>query len=185
MRHGISGNKFGRNQKLRQATIRDLVRAVLKFEVIKTTLAKAIEARKVVDKMITLGKSNTLAAKRRAYALLCDHAMVSNLFDIVAPRFANRNGGYTRIIKFFMNRQGDNAQMALLELTERQPVTDLAGEDKSLSSSVKDAEVVEPKDKKKTVKKIKVDSTAKKVSEKSLVKKPVVKKTSAKKLDKA
>ena len=96
MRHGISGNKFGRNQTLRAATVRDLVRAILKSEAIHTTRAKAVEARKVVDRMITLGKDNTLAAKRRAYALLCDHALVSNLFNVIAPRFVDKFAGDLR-----------------------------------------------------------------------------------------
>ncbi|MEI6438172.1 MAG: 50S ribosomal protein L17 [Candidatus Omnitrophota bacterium] len=119
MRHGLSGNKFGRNQTLRAATIRDLCRAVIKCESIQTTRAKAVEARKAVDRLITLGKDNTLAAKRRAFAQLIDHPLVSHLFNVVAPRFINRHGGYTRIIKFATNRQGDNAQMVILELTER------------------------------------------------------------------
>ena len=138
MRHGISGNKFGRNQTLRKVTVRDLCRAVLKCESIKTTLAKAIEARKAVDKLITLGKDNTLAAKRFAFAILIDHELVSNLFNVIAPRFSNRNGGYTRIIKFAVNRQGDNAQMAILELTERGLVAET-------NSKVTDAEIVEKK----------------------------------------
>lgn len=121
MRHGVSGKKFGRNQTLRAATIRDLVKAVLINEKIQTTRIKAGEARKAVDKMITLGKKNTLAAKRRAFAILCDHGLVSSLFTTIAPRFANRHGGYTRVIKLSVNRQGDNAEMAILELTERSP----------------------------------------------------------------
>ncbi len=118
MRHGVAGKKFGRNQKLREATVRDLVKAVLINFTIRTTKVKAGEARKLVDKMITLGKKNTLAAKRRAFAVLCDHALVSDLFNKVAPLFVNRHGGYTRIIKLSINRQGDNAEMAILELTE-------------------------------------------------------------------
>ncbi len=119
MRHGVSGKKFGRNQTLRAATIRDLVKAVLINQKIQTTRVKAGEARKAVDKMITLGKKNTLAAKRRAFAILCDHTLVSTLFTTIAPRFATRQGGYTRIIKLSVNRQGDNAEMVILELTEK------------------------------------------------------------------
>lgn len=138
MRHGISGNKFGRNQTLRKVTIRDLCRAVLKCESIKTTRAKAVEARKAVDKLITLGKDNTLAAKRRAFAILIDHEIVSNLFNVIAPRFSKRQGGYTRIIKFAVNRQGDNAQMVILELTERAVVA-------TSEEKVVDAEIIEKK----------------------------------------
>jgi large subunit ribosomal protein L17 len=138
MRHGISGNKFGRNQTLRKATVRDLCRAVLKFEAIKTTRAKAVEARKAVDRLITLGKKNTLAAKRRAFSILIDHDLVSSLFNVVAPRFVNRQGGYTRIIKFAVNRPGDNAEMVLLELTERSVAV-------TPKDQVSDAVVVESK----------------------------------------
>ncbi len=139
MRHGLSGNKFGRNQTLRAATVRDLCRAVIKCESIKTTRAKAVEARKAVDRLITLGKDNTLAAKRRAFALLIDHELVSHLFNEVAPRFGNRQGGYTRIIKFAINRQGDNAEMVILELTERAAVA------APVEPVIADAQIVEPK----------------------------------------
>ena len=73
----------------------------------------------MADKIITLGKKGTLAAKRRAFAVLCDHGLVSELFSKIAPAFANRQGGYTRIIKLAVNRQGDNAERAILELTEK------------------------------------------------------------------
>ena len=123
MRHGMAGNKFGRNQMLRKATVRDLVKATLLHQRIRTTRAKAVEARKLVDKIITMGKENTLAAKRRAFAILCDHKLVSALFNTIALRFKNRQGGYTRIIKFAVNRPGDNAEMVLLELTEKDLAT--------------------------------------------------------------
>ena len=118
MRHGISGNKLSRNQSLRKATMRDMARAILVEERIFTTKSKAKEGRKFIDKLITLGKKGTLADKRRAFAILCDHQMVCDLFDKTAPRFKNRVGGYTRIIPFG-NRRGDNAQMVYLELTEK------------------------------------------------------------------
>ena len=118
MRHGISGNRLSRNQSLRKATMRDMARAILVEERIFTTKAKAKEGRKFIEKLITLGKKGTLADKRRAFAILCDHQMVSDLFDKTAPRFKNRVGGYTRIIPFG-NRRGDNAKMVYLELTEK------------------------------------------------------------------
>ena len=191
MRHGMSGNKFGRNQTLRAATIRDLCRAVIKCESIQTTRAKAVEARKFVDRLITLGKDNTLAAKRRAFALLIDHNLVSHLFTVVAPRFVNRHGGYTRIIKFSVNRQGDNAEMVLLELTERAI--------ESVESKFSDAEIIEAKaESSSALKKAPavrtVDNMAKDVAVKkdksavvktavvkSAVEKPSVKKTTVKK----
>jgi large subunit ribosomal protein L17 len=122
MRHGIAGNKLSRNQSLRKATLRDLAIATLKKQRIQTTRAKAKEARKLVDRLITLGKKGTLADKRRAFSILCDHKLVSHLFNHMAPKFKDRNGGYTRVIGM-MNRRGDNAQMALLELTERDEIT--------------------------------------------------------------
>jgi large subunit ribosomal protein L17 len=139
MRHGIAGNKFGRNQKWREATLRDLARAALKHERITTTHAKAVEARKLIDKLITLGKKNTLSAKRAAFAILIDHGLVSDLFNKIAPRFKNRQGGYTRLIKYAVNRQGDNAQMTLLELTEREiKVEAPAAADKAVEAKVVD-----------------------------------------------
>lgn len=121
MRHGRSGNRLSRNQALRKATVRDMARAILVEERIFTTKAKAKEGRKLIEKLITMGKKGTLADKRRAFAILCDHKMVSNLFDQTAPRFKNRPGGYTRIIPFG-NRRGDNAEMVYLELTEKSSV---------------------------------------------------------------
>jgi large subunit ribosomal protein L17 len=167
MRHGLAGNKFGRNKSLRAATLRDLARAVLKHERIKTTRAKAVEARKLVDRLITMGKENTLAAKRRAFAVLIDHTLVSSLFNIIAPRFKDRQGGYTRLIKFAVNRPGDNAEMMLLELTERAPV-------KTEDKKVEDAEVVEASAKE-----------AKKKAVRKTVKKPAVKKEAKKPAKKA
>jgi len=122
MRHAIAGNKLGRNQSLRKATVRDLAKATLIHQQIRTTKAKAKEARKMVEHLITLGKKGTLAHKRLAFAILCDHTLVSNLFNKIAPRFALRKGGYTRIIPLPQNRKGDNAKMVLLELTEKEPV---------------------------------------------------------------
>ena len=118
MRHGLSGNRLSRNRSLRKATLRDMARAILVQERICTTRAKAKEARKFIEKLITLGKTDTLAARRAAFAILCDHTMVSDLFTKTAPRFKERNGGYTRIIPY-KQRIGDNAELAFLELTEK------------------------------------------------------------------
>ncbi|MBZ0167481.1 MAG: 50S ribosomal protein L17, partial [Candidatus Omnitrophica bacterium] len=118
MRHKIAGNTLNRKTSHRKATVRDLAKATLIQERICTTKAKAKEARKLVEKLITLGKSGTLANKRRAYAILCDHQLVSDLFNNTAKRFEKRAGGYTRII-LSNNRRGDNAQLAYLELTEK------------------------------------------------------------------
>jgi large subunit ribosomal protein L17 len=103
---------------LRKATLRDMAKATLVQERICTTRAKAKEARKLIDRLITLGKKDTLAARRRAFAILCDHVLVSRLFKETSPRFKERPGGYTRIIPF-NQRAGDNAQLVFLELTEK------------------------------------------------------------------
>ncbi len=121
MRHGIAGNKLSRNSSLRKATVRDIAKATLIQQRICTTEAKAKEARKLVDKLITMGKKGTLAEKRRAFAILCDHKLVSNLFTKTSPRFKDRVGGYTRIIPLG-NRRGDNAKLAFLELTEKEEI---------------------------------------------------------------
>lgn len=121
MRHAISGNKLNRNSAWRKATVRDIAKATLVRQRVCTTKAKAKEARKMVDKLITLGKKGTLADRRRAFAVLCDHKIVSDLFSKTAPRFKNRVGGYTRIIPLWA-RRGDNAQLAYLELTEKEEV---------------------------------------------------------------
>ncbi len=121
MRHRKAGNRLSRNQSLRKATLRDMAKATLVQERICTTRAKAKEARKLIDRLITLGKRDTLAARRRAFAILCDHVLVSRLFKETSPRFKERPGGYTRIIPF-NKRAGDNAQLVFLELTEKSRV---------------------------------------------------------------
>jgi len=121
MRHGIAGNKLSRNTTLRKATVRDIAKATLIQQRICTTHAKAKEARRLVDRLITLGKKGALADKRRAFAILCDHKLVSNLFSKTSARFKNRVGGYTRIIPLG-NRRGDNAKLAYLELTEKEEI---------------------------------------------------------------
>jgi large subunit ribosomal protein L17 len=95
----------------------------------------------MVDKLITLGKKNTLHAKRAAFAILIDHDLVSMLFNKIAPRFKDRQGGYTRLIKYAVNRQGDNARMTLLELTERENKVEAA----ATAEKVVEAEVVNEK----------------------------------------
>lgn len=119
MRHRIAGNSLGRFSSLRKATVRDLAKATLIHQKIETTKARAKEARKLVEKLITLGKKNTLPAKRKAFSILCDHMLVSNLFNKIAVRFNSRNGGYTRVIPLSF-RRGDNAHLVYLELTEKE-----------------------------------------------------------------
>jgi large subunit ribosomal protein L17 len=171
MRHGVAGKKFGRNQTLRAATVRDLAKAVLINETIRTTKVKAGQARILVDKLITMGKKGTLAAKRRAFAVLCDHGIVSSLFGTIAPRFENRKGGYTRVIKLAVNRQGDNAEMAILELTERSVEAKPAAAD-----AVKGAKGEVPAKAPKADKAVKADKSGKAKAEDAVVVEKKVKK---------
>jgi large subunit ribosomal protein L17 len=118
MRHRLAHRKLNRTSSHRAALLRNLSNALLKHEVIKTTLPKAKELRKVVEPLITLGKKPSLANRRLAFDRLRDRDMVVKLFDDLGPRFLARPGGYVRILKFGF-RQGDNAPMALVELVDR------------------------------------------------------------------
>ena len=120
MPHAVYTRNLGRNRSWRKATVRSLAQALIKYERIETTLAKAKEAQRLTEKLITLGKDATLAARRRAISLLDDTILVSRLFSEVSPRFATRAGGYTRIIRSGF-RNGDGASMAIIELVERAP----------------------------------------------------------------
>jgi large subunit ribosomal protein L17 len=121
MRHAIAGNRLNRKSSHRKATVRDIAKSALIHERICTTKAKAKEARKLVDQLITMGKKGTLAEKRRAFAILCDHKLVSDLFSAISVRFKERQGGYTRIIPIG-TRKGDSAELVYLELTEKKEV---------------------------------------------------------------
>jgi large subunit ribosomal protein L17 len=118
MRHRHGLRKLNRTSAHREAMLRNLCIALLRHEMIKTTLPKAKELRRVVEPLITLGKKPSLANRRLAFDRLRDRDIVVKLFNDLGPRFAQRNGGYTRIMKFGY-RVGDNAPMALVELTER------------------------------------------------------------------
>jgi large subunit ribosomal protein L17 len=127
MRHRLGLRKLNRTSSHRLAMLRNMTNSLLRHEVIKTTLPKAKELRQVVEPMITLGKTPTLANRRLAFNRLRDRQMVVKLFDELGPRYAKRNGGYLRILKFGF-RQGDNAPMALVELMDR-PEEDAAPAD--------------------------------------------------------
>jgi large subunit ribosomal protein L17 len=116
MRHLKAGRKLGRNASHRLALMRNLARALIEHERIITTVPKAKEARPFVEKLITLAKKGTLHARRLAIARLGDKEMVAKLFKEIGPRFADRPGGYTRIIKRHERRLGDGGQTAFLEL---------------------------------------------------------------------
>jgi large subunit ribosomal protein L17 len=103
--------------------LRNMIASLLRHEVIKTTLPKAKELRRVAEPILTLGKNPSLANRRLAFARLRDREMVTKLFDELGPRYATRNGGYSRILKFGF-RKGDNAPMALIELLDRPSVVE-------------------------------------------------------------
>ncbi|MCX9155894.1 50S ribosomal protein L17 [Niveibacterium sp. 24ML] len=123
MRHRNGLRKLNRTSAHRQALLRNLSNALLRFEVIQTTLPKAKELRRVVEPIITLGKKPSLANRRLAFDRLRDREMVVKVFDDLGPRFANRNGGYLRILKCGF-RVGDNAPMALVQLVDRPEATE-------------------------------------------------------------
>jgi large subunit ribosomal protein L17 len=116
MRHLKAGRKLGRNASHRLALMRNLTRALFEHERIITTVEKAKEARRFVEKLITLGKKGTLHARRLALARLPDRDAVAKLFDEIAPRYQDRQGGYTRVIKRHQRRLGDAGHTAYLEL---------------------------------------------------------------------
>lgn len=115
MRHQVKGKKLQRNSAQRRALLRSLVTSFLEKERIRTTLSKAKATRPVAEKMITLAKKNTLHTRRRVLRFVYKKEVVKKLFDEIGPRFSERPGGYTRIIKLGP-RAGDGAEMALLEM---------------------------------------------------------------------
>ncbi len=118
MRHGVSGRKLNKTTSHRKAMFSNMANAVIKHEQITTTLPKAKELRPIVDKLITLGKKGGLANRRLAYAQLRDNEMVTKLFDVLADRYKDRQGGYSRVLKAGF-RYGDAADMAVIELVDR------------------------------------------------------------------
>ena len=126
MRHGMSGRKLNRTSSHRKAMLSNMANALIKHEQIKTTLPKAKELRPFVDKLVTLGKRGGLHARRQAFAVLRDNAMTAKLFDSLAGRYAERPGGYTRVLRAG-HRYGDAADMAVIEFVERD--TEAKGQD--------------------------------------------------------
>ncbi len=118
MRHLKAGRKLGRTSAHRVALMRNLITSLYRFERIETTLAKAKEVRKPAEKVITLAKKGSLHARRNALKMVRDKKILKKLFDTIGPRYADRNGGYTRIYKIG-NRLGDCAPMAIIELVDR------------------------------------------------------------------
>lgn len=118
MRHNVDGRKFGRNTSHRSAMFRNMANSVIAKEQIVTTVQKAKETRRVVDRLITLAKKGTPAARRMAFDRTRDNLVVDKLFDTLAERYKARAGGYTRVLKLSDRRWGDAAEMAVLELVD-------------------------------------------------------------------
>jgi large subunit ribosomal protein L17 len=118
MRHQLSGRQLSRNSAHRSAMLRNMAASLLRHETIRTTMPKAKELRRVVEPLITLGKHNSEANRRRAFSRLRDEEVVDKLFDTLGPRFLSRPGGYTRILRMDP-RPGDSAPMALMQLLDQ------------------------------------------------------------------
>jgi len=121
MRHRHSGRQLNRNSSHRQAMFRNMASSLVRHEIIKTTVPKAKELRRVVEPLITLAKEDSVANRRLAFARTRDNEVVAKLFTEIGPRFAERKGGYTRIMKCGF-RTGDKAPMAYIELLDRPEV---------------------------------------------------------------
>ena len=137
MRHRLSGRSFSRKSAHRKAMFENLAAALIKHEQIRTTLPKAKDLRPIVERLITLGKHGGLANRRRAIAALQDAKLADKLMTALAERYANRQGGYTRIIKAGY-RYGDDAAMALIELVDRDP--EAKGKDSGPSATKEEGE---------------------------------------------
>ena len=137
MRHGNSGRKLNRTASHRKAMFANMATSLLKHEQIITTLPKAKDLRRVVDRLITLGKRGDLHARRQAAAVLREDKVVGKLFDELAERYKERNGGYTRVLKAGF-RRGDMAPVAVIELVDRDP--DAKGADSGPTAEVEGEE---------------------------------------------
>lgn len=127
MRHGLSGRQLSRNSSHRKAMFRNMVASLLQHELIKTTVPKAKELRRVAEPLITLAKQDSVANRRLAFNRLRNRDAVGKLFGEIGPRYEKRPGGYIRILKCG-NRDGDNAPMAYVELIDR-PVVDVSADE--------------------------------------------------------
>ena len=156
MRHRVAGRRLGRTKEHRLAMRRNMVASLFEHERISTTVEKAKEIKSFAEKLITLGKTGTLAARRRAISMLGNRAIVANeggetvkkgtviskLFSEIGPRYLERAGGYTRIIRLSQRRLGDNGQLALLQLVGKDEVSKKKSQSKT-SKAAKKVEVAE------------------------------------------
>ena len=140
MKHNIKNKKLNKTSSHRKAMFMNLSNALIKHEQITTTLAKAKELKRFVEKIITLGKKGNLQSRRKAISILQDQAMTKKIFDILADRYKDRSGGYTRVIKLG-NRFGDNSPMAVIEFVDRDE--DAKGKDSGPVIEKKSSEEIE------------------------------------------
>nr|WP_319388729.1 50S ribosomal protein L17 [uncultured Cohaesibacter sp.] len=138
MRHGKSGRKLNRTASHRKAMFANMAAALIKHEQIVTTLPKAKELKPIADKLITLAKRGDLHARRQAIAQIRDKDMVAKLFETLGPRYTERSGGYTRVLKAGF-RYGDNAPMAVIELVDRDPAARGTDSGPTAEADVEDA----------------------------------------------
>ena len=157
MRHRNKTKKLGRTKSHRRATLGNMARSIIEHQQIKTTLAKAKAARGVIERLITFGKKDTVAARRQAFKLLQNHLLVKKLFDEVAPTFADRKGGYTRVIKLGQ-RRGDGAELAVLQLVGFEPM--IVDEKKSAGKKKKKEAPAKEKAEKKATEEKEVEAKA-------------------------
>ena len=141
MKHNIKNKKLNKTSSHRKAMFMNMSNALIKHEQITTTLAKAKELRRFVEKVVTLGKKGDLLSRRKAISVLQDQKMSKKVFDVLADRYKNRSGGYTRIIKLG-NRFGDNAPTAVIEFVDRDE--NAKGQDSGPVIEKKSTEEVEP-----------------------------------------
>jgi len=134
MRHGKGLRKLNRTSAHRKAMLQNMMNSLIEHEAIKTTLPKAKELRRVVEPMITLAKIDSVANRRLAFNRLRDRDSVTKLFNVLGPRFKERPGGYTRILKMGF-RVGDNAPMAFVELVERTEVAEISEETSTITQN--------------------------------------------------
>ena len=140
MKHNIKNKKLNRTSSHRKAMFMNMSNALIKHEQITTTLPKAKELKKFIEKIITLGKKGDLLSRRKAIATLQDDKMVKKTFDILSDRYKDRKGGYSRIIKLG-NRFGDNASMAVIELVDRNPEAKNIDKPKKVEKKEKQKEI--------------------------------------------
>ncbi len=143
MRHGLTGRQLSRNSTHRWAMLSNMAVSLLRHESIRTTVPKAKELRRYVEPLITLGKTDSMANRRRAFAKLRDAEVVTKLFDEIGPRFKARPGGYTRILHM-ANRAGDNADMALMALVDQAAAVEARAEEPVKKARARKKKAAEP-----------------------------------------